>query len=87
MEVGAGNQIGRLDSSSGSSAVECAFFFLTSLFLGLIGDNAGPLSYSDKSPPEKTEKGQGKNSHPFYCHGVKMFDTKVHITLQDPGGF
>jgi len=29
---------------------------LTLLFLGLVGDNAGPLSYSDKSMPEKTER-------------------------------
>lgn len=82
MGVRAGNQIWRLDSSSGSFAFEClCIFSLALLFLGLVRDNAGPLSYSDKRAPEKTEKGQGKTSHTFYCHGAKKFDTKGRIPL------
>lgn len=80
--------MGGLDSSSGSFAFECLYILsLTPLFLRLVRDNASPVSYLDKSAPEKTEKGQGKNSHPFYCHRVKTFDTKRHITLQNGGGF
>lgn len=50
------------------------------LFLDMVKDNGGPISYSDKSALEKTEKGWRKNSCPFYCGRVKTFDTKDHIT-------
>lgn len=57
-----------------------AHFLIDPFFLGIVEDNGSPISYSDKSALEKTQKVGGKISNDFTVTGSRLL-TRRTISL------